>query len=101
MNLLITFESVHSAQAFVQGDGAVRHARIRPPPFERSGLHSGTVHCDRAADALVSAGLSDGRKRMFQEEWPDFAQDCAADAVIQETRTKRHPWRSFHAEAIE
>jgi len=78
----------------------VRHI-LKQLEFERSGSHPGTVHCDRAADALVLSGLPDGRKRMLQEEWPDFAQDCAADAVIQETRTKRHPWRSFHAEAIE
>lgn len=35
--------------------------------FERSGLHSGAVHYDRATDTLVLSGLPDYLKRMLDE----------------------------------
>ena len=36
--------------------------------FERSGLHSGAVHYDRATDTLVLSGVPDYLKRMLDEE---------------------------------
>lgn len=36
--------------------------------FDRSGLHSGAVHYDRATDTLVLSGLPDYLKRMLTEE---------------------------------
>lgn len=36
--------------------------------FDRSGLHSGAVHYDRATDTLVLSGLPDYLKRMLLEE---------------------------------
>lgn len=36
--------------------------------FDRSGLHSGAVHYDRATGTLVLSGLPDYLKRMLQEE---------------------------------
>ncbi|HAF55594.1 MAG TPA: nucleoid-associated protein, partial [Thauera sp.] len=36
--------------------------------FERSGLHSGAVHYDRATDTLVLSGVPDYLKRMLDED---------------------------------
>lgn len=36
--------------------------------FDRSGLHSGAIHYDRATDTLVLSGLPDYLKRMLQQE---------------------------------
>lgn len=36
--------------------------------FDRSGLHSGAVHYDRATDTLILSGLPDYLKRMLQDE---------------------------------
>lgn len=39
--------------------------------FERSGLHSGAMHYDRATDTLVLSGVPDYLKRMLDEEGKD------------------------------
>ena len=75
LDALLRAEETKIAPGFVPNRRAIRplvrfsaSAENWKLEFERSGLHSGAVHYDRATDTLVLSGVPDYLKRMLDEE---------------------------------
>lgn len=75
LDALLRAEETKIAPGFVPNRRAIRplvrfsaSAENWKLEFERSGLHSGAVHYDRATDTLVLSGVPDYLKRMLDED---------------------------------
>ena len=75
LDALLNAEETRLASGFVPNRRAIRPlVRFSASgeqwklEFDRSGLHSGAVHYDRASDTLVLSGLPDYLRRMLAEE---------------------------------
>lgn len=75
LNAVLNTEGLKLSSGFVPDRRAIRQlVRFSASgeqwklEFDRSGLHSGAVHYDRATDTLVLSGLPDYLKRMLLEE---------------------------------
>ena len=78
LDALLRAEETKIAPGFVPNRRAIRplvrfsaSAENWKLEFERSGLHSGAVHYDRATDTLVLSGVPDYLKRMLDEDGKD------------------------------